>query len=219
MPTSAVAWNTRGRFIFTCALVVCTGCLGAPSKTVAATDKSARRPDGVVLELEAARLPPVDRAPSEVVVALRQPIPDAEVEETIRAYVRAFEREDMDALEQLVARDAVPLGRPGGRSQLLELWRWRMTNFDYQRLAGLEIVRFGQVERHTYDALAEGALGTFSRAPSRPAEMGPSDLYVRVPMAVSRAGGEQLFGDVVVLLLRREDGRLKIRGQTDESAR
>jgi hypothetical protein len=47
--------------------------------------------------------------------------------------------------------------------------------------------------------------------------MRPGDLYVRVPIATPRVGQEQLFGDVLVLLLRREGGQLKIAGQADES--
>ena len=47
--------------------------------------------------------------------------------------------------------------------------------------------------------------------------MKPGDLYVRVPIVTPRIGSEQLFGDILVLLLRREDGRWKIAGQADEN--
>jgi hypothetical protein len=47
--------------------------------------------------------------------------------------------------------------------------------------------------------------------------MRPGDVYIRVPIATPRVGSEQLFGDYLVLLLRREDGHLKIAGQADES--
>jgi hypothetical protein len=47
--------------------------------------------------------------------------------------------------------------------------------------------------------------------------MRPGDLYVRVPIATPRVGSDQLFGDILVLLLRREEGRLKIAGQADET--
>ena len=86
-----------------------------------------------------------------------------------------------------------------------------MKSFEYQRLAGLEIARISQLERHTYETL-----GTPGALP-RPAEMRPGDLYIRVPIATPRVGSDQLFGEVLVLLLRREDGRLKIAGQADEN--
>ena len=47
--------------------------------------------------------------------------------------------------------------------------------------------------------------------------MRAGDLYVRVPIMTPRLNGEQLFGDTVVFVLRREDGRLKIAGQGDEN--
>ena len=145
-------------------------------------------------------------------VALREPLADKDVEDIVRAYLRAFEREDAPALEQLLAQEAVVLGRPGStRQQLLETWRAKIKNFDYQRLAGVEIARISQIERYPYETL--GAPGV----PPRPGEMRPGDLYVRVPIATPRVGSEQLFGDILVLLLRREDGKLKIAGQADEN--
>ncbi len=153
-----------------------------------------------------------DRAPARGVVALREPLADRDIDELVRAYVRAFEREDEQALNQLVATEASQLGRHGStRAQLMETWRTKMRNLEYQRLAGLEIARISQLERHTYETL--GVPG----APARPPEMRPGDLYVRVPIATPRIGSEQLFGDVLILLLRREDGRLKIAGQADET--
>ena len=153
-----------------------------------------------------------DRAEARGVVALREPLADKDVEDVVRAYIRAFEREDDQALIQLLAQEAVSLGRQGSsRPQLIEIWRTKMKSFEYQRLAGLEVARVSQIERHTFETL--GAPG----APARPSEMRPGDLYIRVPIATPRVGSEQLFGDVLVLVLRREDGRLKIAGQADEN--
>jgi hypothetical protein len=183
------------------------GCSGVGLETATAMPAAPRRPDGVVLEPRPAMPPVVDRASAVGVVALREPLAEKDVEELVRAYLRGFEREDVSILEPLLAREATPLGRAGGRQQLLDLWRNRMKSFEYQKLAGLEVARISQIERQTYEAFG-GA---------RPSEMRPGDLYVRVPIATPRVGAEQLFGDVLVFLLRREDGRLKIAGQADES--
>ncbi len=180
-------------------------------ETATEMPKAPRRPDGVALEPTPAMPPPSDRATAPGVVALREPLADKDVEDIVRAYIRAFEREDDRALLQLLAQEAVPLGRAGGRVQLIDLWRTKMKNFEYQRIAGLEVARVSQIEKHTFDTL--GIPG----APARPAEMRPGDLYVRIPIATPRVGSDQLFGDVLVLLLRREDGRLKIAGQADEN--
>lgn len=194
-------------------LLVFAACGGA-WETATELPKTPRRPDGVAIEPPAAIPSPADRAEAKGVVALREPLADKDVEDVVRAYIRGFEREDDQALIQLLAQDAVSLGRHGStRQQLVEIWRTKMKSFDYQRLAGLEVARISQIERHTYETL--GVPG----APSRPPEMRPGDLYVRVPIATPRVGSEQLFGDVLVLLLRREDGRLKIAGQADESGR
>ncbi len=189
-----------------------TACAGAGSlDTATELPKTPRHPDGVVLEPPPVLPAAADRAPAAGVVALREPLPDKDVEDVVRAYVRGFEREDIDALTRLLAQEAAPLGRGGGRQQLLEVWNTKIKNFEYQKLAGTEIARVSQIEKHTYETL--GTPG--GRA--RPPEMKPGDLYVRVPIITPRVGSEQLFGDVLVLLLRREDGRLKIAGQADEN--
>ncbi len=183
----------------------------APLETATELPKTPRHPDGVVLEPEPALPSPVDRAPATGVVALREPISDKDVEDVVRAYVGAFEREDIDGLVQLITDDAGPLDRAGGRTQLIEIWKTKFKNFEYQKLSGAEVALLSRAEKHVYETL--GLPG----APSRPAEMRPGDLYVRVPIATPRVGNEQLFGDVLVLMLRRERGRLRIAGQADET--
>ena len=187
-------------------------CGGAGTlETATEMPKAPRHPDGVVLEPPTALPAASDRAAAAGIVALREPLADKDVEDVVRAYVRGFEREDVDALVQLLAQEASPLGRAGNKNQLVDLWRTKIKNFEYQKLAGVEVARFAQIEKYAYETL--GASG----APSRPTEMRVGDLYVRVPIATPRVGSDQLFGDILVLLLRREDGRLKIAGQADEN--
>ncbi|MBS2015816.1 MAG: hypothetical protein JST00_23210 [Deltaproteobacteria bacterium] len=197
--------------LFLAAALVC-GCGGGALETATELPKTPRRPDGVVLEPPPVLPAAADRAPASGVVALLEPLADKDIEDVVRAYVRAFEREDSDSLVRLLAQEAAPLGRGGGRTQLIELWRTKMKNFEYQKLAGVEIARISLIEKHTFETLAvPGGI-------PRPSEMRQGDLYVRVPIATPRLGSDQLFGDILVLLLRREDGRLKIAGQADENA-
>lgn len=188
-------------------------CGGAGTlETATELPKAPRRPDGVAIDPPPAMPEPADRARARGVIALREPLADKDVEEIVRTYIRAFEQEDQQALVQLLAQDAVQLGRAGGsRAQLIEVWRTKLKNLEYRRLAGLEVARLTEIEKFAFDAL--GTAG----AAARPAEMRPGDLYVRVPIDTPRIGGDQFFGDVLVLLLRREDGRLKIAGQADEN--
>lgn len=193
-------------------MLVLAGCGGAGWESAPELPKTPRHPDGVALELPATLPPTVDRADARGVVALREPVADKDVDDLVRAYVRAFEREDERALIELLAQEAVSLGRPGStKAHLIETWRRKLSSFEYGRLAGLEVARIAQLERHTYETLGQPG------APARPPEMRPGDVYVRVPIATPRIGSEQLFGDWLVLLLRREEGRLKIAGQADES--
>jgi hypothetical protein len=197
--------------VFALLALATASCGGRGWETATELPKTPRHPDGVALDPPPAMPTPTDQADARGVVALREPLADKDVEDVVRAYLRAFEREDAPALEQLLAQEAVVLGRPGTtRQQLFETWRAKIKNFDYQRLAGAEIARISQIERYSYETL--GGAG-----PQRPLEMRPGDLYVRVPIATPRVGSEQLFGDVLVLLLRREEGRLKIAGQADEN--
>lgn len=193
-----------------CALlaVACGGGFETQTELTAAP----RRPDGVALEPVPALPRTRDHAEARGVVALREPVANRDVEELVQAYVRAFAREDEPALLQLLTPDAVPLARPSGtRQQLVESWRTKMRSFEYQRLAGMEIARVDEMERHTFETF--GAPGD----PPRPPAMKQGDLYIRVPIATPRLGSDQLFGDVLVLVLRRVEGRLRIAGQADEN--
>lgn len=191
------------------ALGACGG--GASIETTTESVKVPRRPDGVVVDPPPAIPSAQERAPAAGVVALREPPLDKDVEEVVRAYFRGFEREDREALAALLTQDATPLGRAGSRQQLIDIFTVKMRSYEYQKLAGTQIARIAQIEKRTYDSFAAPG------APSRPPTMRAGDLYVRVPVILPRVGGEQLFGDVVVFLLRREDGRLKIAGEADET--
>ncbi len=57
--------------------------------------------------------------------------------------------------------------------------------------------------------LTSDALGV-AGAPARPADMRPDEVYVRVPIETTHLGSEKLFEEVIVLVLRRDDGRYKV---------
>ena len=160
-----------------------------------------------------------DRVRAEGVVALREPLGGDAVAATVRALFRGFEREDAETLASLVTDDATVLGAArgsrgagqtgqsgqAGERSVLELWRARLRTVDYGRLAGAEVAQIDRIERFAYADL--GGAGE----PERPAEMQSGDVLARVPVATPRVGSEQLFGDVVVLLLRRDGLRVQDR--------
>jgi len=184
----------------------------APMPTVVEVPAAPRHPDGVVLELPAALPLATDSAPARGVVALREPLADEALNDVVRDYLRAWIAENRAEIEQMLTLDCASLDAVRqSRSSLLETFKGRMNNLDYKRLAGVEIARLDRIERADYAGL--GLPG----APPRPPEMRRGDLLVRVPIATPRIGSEQLFPEVLVLLLRREEGRYRIAGIGEEN--
>jgi hypothetical protein len=175
-----------------CATAAGTGTT-APAIAVADAPTSmtaARRPDAVPLEESAALPVPGARAEARGVVALVEPPTEREVVDLLRDFFDAWRSESIDGLAALLTTDAGPLdARARGRAALVDGWRARLRSHPYGRLEGTEILRTNRIERWT-----DGELGT-SGAPARPPDMQP---------------GELVFGDVVEMLLRPEDGKLRI---------
>jgi hypothetical protein len=164
-----------------------------------------RRPDAVVVEPPPAMPSAVSRADARGVVALREPLAGDAVGNLVSALVDAWQRESLEALTALLTADAGPIeARARGRNTLVESWRQRLHAHPYGRLAGVELVRPERIERWEAEDL------TAADAPARPPDMRPGELYVRVPLEVSRVAGEKFFGDVIVMLVRREDGKYRI---------
>jgi hypothetical protein len=192
---------------------------------------TSRQPDGVVLEPPAAVPEAEERGEAGGVVSLRAPLPVEAVTTVVHRLFRAFGHEDVDALQAILTDGAVVLapslgsgagavnanraGHPGGaEGSLLDLWRTRLKNPSYARLAalGVDLVEPDAIARFGYDDL--GSAG----APERPSGMKPGDLLVRFAIAMPRVGTERLFGDAMTLLLRRDGRTYKIAAAAEENA-
>jgi hypothetical protein len=164
-----------------------------------------RRPDGVVVEPPPAMPSAAVRAPARGVVALREPLGGDAVRELVTQLMDAWVRESIEGLIALLAPDAGPMdGRSRGRAKLREDWAGRITAHEYNRLEGVELVRPERIERYDWQDLQS------SDAPPRPPDMHQDELYVRIPLEVTRAAGEKIFGDVIELLVRSDQGKFKI---------
>jgi hypothetical protein len=191
--------------LFECAAAAPGVAPPAPSMTVGSTSASVRRPDAVPLESTGAL--PVPRAHAEArgVVSLVEPAPDAAVADLLRSFVDAWRSESIDALAALLTADAGPLdARSHGRTVLVEGWRARLRAHPYARLEGTEVLRSDRIERWS-----DGELGA-AGSPARPSDMQPGEFLVRAPLEVIRIGNEKVFGDVIEMVLRAEDGKLRI---------
>jgi hypothetical protein len=176
--------------------------LQAPS---ASAEPPPRRPDAVVVEPPPAMPVPATHAEAHGVVALREPLSSDAVVDVVRALMGAWQRESLDALAALLTADAGPIEARGrGRAALVESWRQRLRAHAYRHLEGLQLVRPERIEHYAYDELGG------PDAPARPAGMREGEVYVRVPLEIAQIAGERYFDDVIVLLLRREEGGYKI---------
>ena len=155
---------------------------------------------------------PAAHAEAHGVVALREPLSSDAVADVVRALLDAWQRESLEALGALLTADAGPIEARGrGPGALVESWRQRLRAHPYRRLEGLQLVRSERIEHYAYDELAG------PDAPARPTGMREGEIYVRVPLEVTQVAGEKYFDDVIVLVLRREEGAYKIAayGETD----
>jgi hypothetical protein len=174
------------------------------SPTLAAT---ARAPDGVVLDPPPVLPAPLSRSSAQGVVSLREPPAHDAVVELVRTFLDGWQRESLETLLGLSTSDAGLIdGADRGHAALIESWRQRLRAHDYGRLAGTELVLPERIERWEWDEL-----GAPNR-PARPSGMKSGDILVRAPLEVTRVAGERVFGDVVVMVLRRQDGGLRIAG-------
>lgn len=188
----------------------CAACGGGSPSALSTPNPSAdepkRKPDGVLLEPAPAVPVAVERADARGVVALKQGLSLEEIRTVVRQLMRAYENEQPDGVNVLLTPDATDLYARWGRDQILAKLRERFGRLEYQKMRGLDVAHVERAEVREFDDL----LPTGARA--RPADMAPGDVVVRVPMTAPMSNGERLFDDVLVLMLRREKGQLKIAG-------
>jgi hypothetical protein len=168
-----------------------------------------RHPDGVVVD-PSPELPEATQGgePASTLVALVPPLPERAARGVVAAYFRAIVSEDLDALADLATPDAnAPNKNRGNAGSIVDLWRARMRHFRYRSLANDMLYQEADVEFYRYEDLEGAAVGR----PQRPPEMARSDLLLRVPMLVVRAGTDRAFGEEVLFLLRRDQNRFRIR--------
>ncbi|HEX7667512.1 MAG TPA: hypothetical protein VF407_23430 [Polyangiaceae bacterium] len=197
----------------TLALASLLACGAESLPTTTELPKEPRHPDGVVLEPLPAIPDAGDRAPSNGVVTLREPLGDTAVHDVVEAYFVAFIRADRTSMEHLLTEDAVDLASPGrDRETIFQSWRARHTALEYKKLEGTQIADYDGIERFRYDDL-----GNPSGEP-RPANMQPGDIVIKVPILAARIGTERYFGDTFVFLLRRDGGKYKVAGVEEKQA-
>ena len=193
--------------------LACLSCGGAEGLGPMDGDKIRRRPDGVAIDPISAPPPARDRASvADGLVTLRTPLGADRALATVEELFRKVILEDGEGLEPLFTRDAVavtgapPSGGPSQTPSALLFWQGRFRKLDYTTLAGEPLYREAEIQifraDDTPDALPHPAV--------RPEALGENDVVVRVPILTTRIGAERLFGDEIVLWMRRDGERYRI---------
>jgi hypothetical protein len=153
---------------------------------------------------------PRDRASAaDGLVTLRTPLGVDRAVAVVEELFRKVVLEDGDGLDALFTRDPIATtGAPSGgptQSALL-FWQGRFRKLDYTKLAGEPIYREAELQifraDDTLDALPHPAV--------HPETLVEGDVVVRVPILTTRVGAERLFGDEMILWMRRDGDRFRI---------
>jgi hypothetical protein len=149
--------------------------------------------------------------PGDTVATLRAPIPDDVALALVERVFRAFHARTASLLEPDLddyVVDLAPEQGLGGRARASWIWelQQRLRNAAFDALDVDQMYRASDVEIYGADDL--GLAGR----PSRPAAMQNEETLVRIPIATTRVGADVLFGEEILLLLRRDGARYKIRG-------
>lgn len=200
-------------------LVACASGLAIP---IEGAERARRKPDGVAIDSISAPPPARDRAEAaEGLVTLRTPLGVDRAVAAVEELFRKIVVEDGEGLESLFTRDALqvssasPAAGAGQTPQALLFWQGRFRKLDYTRLAGELVYR--DAELHIYraedalDAPLHPAihLDTLSPSAASGAFVG-NEVVVRVPILTPRLGADRLFGDELILWLRRDGDRYRI---------
>jgi hypothetical protein len=170
---------------------------------------SGRQPGGILLEPEPAQPSPATHSEARGVVSLREPVAASAVARFVEAFLDAWRRESLDELTSMLSKaaDVGPIEARGrGREAVVESWRQRLKAHphEYTRLEG-DLVATDRIESWGLDA--ESSLRD---------NLG--DVCVSAPMEVTRTGSDRLFGNFLVMVLRKEQGGLRMvaYGETDQ---
>lgn len=194
------------------------GCQPGPLPVLAASapSSSERRLDAARLQPDSARPGPVARAEAHGVVSLAEPVGAGAIAQFVEAFVDAWRRESLDDLDSLLSQgsDVGPIEALGrGREAVVENWRQRLKahTHEYARLEG-DLVAVERIEHWDSDDLGRVRGGL----PQTTLRMG--DVYVSAPIRSALSGSERLFGNFLVMVLRREKGDLRVvaYGETDD---
>ena len=167
-----------------------------------------RQPDGVAIDrdtaVSSARLV---GSTTDGLVALEEPLDFSEAMQIIRVFFRAVGAEDMEMMSTVLADEAEQVDTDGSsRIRMVLHWTRRFERFDYRGFAVELPYRESMVETYGYEDLAQ----QLPKRPSRPADMDPDGLLIRVPMMRTSVGYDRVFGEEILFVVRSNQRRIRI---------
>ncbi len=147
-------------------------------------------------------------APATGIITLEPPVASEALFALVNTFFAAFAKRSPESINELMVNDLVPLDTRRTRGEIVTDWQARNRRLDYTAIRGLDIVRIERMERFGYDDLGP------TSSPPRPEDMQPGDLLVRLPVVapIDQKTGEKLFRDVLLMLVRPVDQKLRIAG-------
>jgi hypothetical protein len=197
-------------------LLLVLGLSGCAPALVDAAAPARRKPDGVAIDPISA--PPAARDHAEAadgLVTLRAPLGVDRAVAAVEELFRKIVVEDGDGLESLFTPNALqvssasPSAGPGQTPKAVLFWQGRFRKLDYTRLGGEIVYREAELQIFR----AEDAVDVPPHPAIRPevlAALSGDEVIVRVPILTPRVGADRLFGDELVLWLRRDGDRYRI---------
>lgn len=200
-------------FVLTIGCVACGSQPDQALRTASDLPDQRRRPDGVAVDPSTA--PPAAKdvaSTGDGLVTLRTPVGIEAALATIHTFFGAVVEEDADMLGSVLTRDALTSNpammgaSPNGSPNAALFWAHRFRRLDYSKLAGEVVYRENDLEIYR----AGDDLNLSPHPAVRLDALGAGDIVIRVPIATSRVGTDRLFGDEILVWLRRTGNDYKI---------
>jgi hypothetical protein len=205
------ASNARFYALLIACLTASLSACGTSAKSPADVDER-RRPDGVAIDPTSGPPPAADHGDSaDRVVVLRSPLGVERALATLDELFHKITLEDEEGVTSLLTRDAMSIGSQQqnpmiGAPTLANFWRARMRKLDYTKLAGETVYQESDVEIYRPEDEVSAATNPIIQLDA----LSPGDLVLRVPLLSPRIGTDRLFGDELVVWMRREGDRYRI---------
>lgn len=204
-PTSKACEPLRSAIALSLASALIAGCAASTLP-----DARRRSPDGVAIDPVSAPPAPRDRGDvADGLVTLRTPLGADRAIAAVEDFFRKVVQEDGDGLEALFTRDAIAITSLTGSGQTPQastFWQGRFRKLDYTKLAGEVLYRDAEISVYRTEDVIDAPPHPAIRAES----IASGDVVVRVPIHVARVGADRLFGDEIILWLRRDGDRFRI---------